>query len=282
MKFIRYTSDNPGQVSLTWACTVNSNKALGYEIQYATSTSDLYGQKGSFRKISVNGRNNLSKTITGLTEGKTYYFRIRCYVNYTHSVTKKTTKTWSQYSDVVKVVVKKRTTVNWKKIYRDYLSKEHHTVEIKNKYGRFLETFYQETFSISDINVDGIRELLATDSNRSNGSQLYTIRNNKVEMLDYNSAHLVYSDGVFCSSALYANVCYYDYFKIDKTLRKNRIFRYAYWAESNVYRESFDESAPIVTEKYIRNKEKEILKGAEEYQLMYVENNESNRAIYLS
>ena len=282
MKFIRYTSDNPGQVSLTWACTVNANKALGYEIQYATSTSDLYGQKGSFRKISVNGRNNLSKTITGLTEGKTYYFRIRCYVNYTHSVTKKTTKTWSQYSDVVKVIVKKRTTVNWKKIYRDYLSKEHHTVEIKNKYGRFLETFYQETFSISDINGDGIPELLATDSNRSNGSQLYIIRNNKVEMLDYNSAHLVYSNGVFCSSAFYDNVCYYDYYKIDKTLQKNRIFRYGYWTESNVYRESFDGSAPIVTETYIRNKEKDILKDAIEYQLMYVENNESNRAIYLS
>lgn len=103
MKITNKASNAAGQVSLTWACTVKDNKALGYEIQYATSTADLYGQKGSFQKVSVNGRNNLSKTITGLTGGQKYYFRIRGYVNYTHSVTGKTTKTWSQYSDVVNV-----------------------------------------------------------------------------------------------------------------------------------------------------------------------------------
>ena len=103
MKFTKNVSSAAGQVSLTCACTVSANKALGYEIQYATSTGDLYNQKGSFVKVSLNGRNNLTRTITGLTKGQTYYFRVRGYVNYTHSVTGKTTKTWSQYSDVVHV-----------------------------------------------------------------------------------------------------------------------------------------------------------------------------------
>ena len=108
MKITKSVSNAPGQVSLTWDCTVKDNKALGYEIQYATSTADLYGQKGTFKKVSVDGRNNLNKTITGLaTDGRDYCFRVRGYVNYTHSVTGKTTKTWSQYSDVVSLPVQR-------------------------------------------------------------------------------------------------------------------------------------------------------------------------------
>ena len=106
MKITKSVSNAPGQVSLTWNCTVKDNKALGYEIQYATSPADLYGQKGTFKKVSVDGRNNLNKTITGLaTDGRYYCFRVRGYVNYTHSVTGKTTKTWSQYSDLVQVQI---------------------------------------------------------------------------------------------------------------------------------------------------------------------------------
>lgn len=92
-----------GSIELNWRCTVSENKAKGYEVQYAASTADLYGQKGTFKKVTVNGRNNVNKTITGLPRGHMWYFRVRCYVNYTHSVTGKTTKTWSQYSDVVSV-----------------------------------------------------------------------------------------------------------------------------------------------------------------------------------
>ena len=103
MKFTSLTSSSTGQVSLKWACTVSSNKANGYEIQYAVSKTDLSNRSGSFKKISVDGRNNLSKTITGLSKTTTYYFRVRCYVNYTHSVTGKLTKTWSQYSDVLSI-----------------------------------------------------------------------------------------------------------------------------------------------------------------------------------
>ena len=105
MKFTSAVNESVGSVDLAWSCSVNENKALGYEIQYATSKEDLFGQKGSFRKVSVKGRNKLFKTITDLTAGDTYFFRIRCYVNYTHSVTGKQTKTWSQYSDLVQVQI---------------------------------------------------------------------------------------------------------------------------------------------------------------------------------
>ena len=103
MKFTRYTSNAAGQVSLTWECSVRDNKAFGYEIQYATSKTELFDQKGSFKKVSVNSRNNLNRTISGLSKGQIYYFRIRAYVNYKHSVTGKITKTWSQYSEVISV-----------------------------------------------------------------------------------------------------------------------------------------------------------------------------------
>ncbi len=107
MKFTKYTNSAAGKVSFTWACTAKDNKALGYEVQYALSKQDLFDRKGTFKKVSITGRNNLSRTITGFTKGKTYYFRIRCYVDYTHSQTGAKTKTWSQYSDVVQVQIKK-------------------------------------------------------------------------------------------------------------------------------------------------------------------------------
>lgn len=94
-------------VSLTWECKVGSNKANGYEIQYALSSGDLYNRKGSYKTMTVNGRNNFSKTIKNLQKGKTYWIRIRCYVNYTHSRTGSKTKTWSQYSNVVRVKINK-------------------------------------------------------------------------------------------------------------------------------------------------------------------------------
>ena len=100
-------NNSKGAVTLSWKVSSGSNKAFGYELQYATSKADLFGQKGSFKKVSINGRNNLTKTISGLSKGKTYYFRVRAYVNYTHSVTKKTTKTWSQYSDVKSIKITK-------------------------------------------------------------------------------------------------------------------------------------------------------------------------------
>ena len=96
-----------GKIVANWKCSVNANKANGYELQYAESKADLSNRKGTYKAVTINGRNNLSRTITGLKKGKTYYFRIRCYVNYTNSKTGKTTKTWSQYSNVVSVKITK-------------------------------------------------------------------------------------------------------------------------------------------------------------------------------
>ena len=96
-----------GKATVTWKCSVNSNKANGYEVQYAQSQADLSGRKGTYKAITISGRNNLNKTISGLTKGKTYYFRVRCYVNYTNSKTGKTIKTWGQYSNVMKIKIAK-------------------------------------------------------------------------------------------------------------------------------------------------------------------------------
>ena len=98
-----YSYGSYGTATVLWQCTVSENKALGYELQYASSTADLYGQKGTFKKMTLKGRNNVTCAVTNLARGHNWYFRVRCYVNYTHSVTGKTTKTWSQYSDVVQV-----------------------------------------------------------------------------------------------------------------------------------------------------------------------------------
>ena len=92
-------------VGLQYSCVVNENKALGYQIQYATSKSDLFDRTGSFKTITVSGRNSLKQTISNLEKGKTYWFRVRAYVDYTHSVTKVHTRTWSQYCNPVSVTI---------------------------------------------------------------------------------------------------------------------------------------------------------------------------------
>ena len=85
----------------------NSNKADGYELQYAQNKADLYGRKGTFKKVSgLKTRKSLSKKVTGLKSGKTYYFRVRAYSYYINTATGKRTKTWSQYSNVRSVKIK--------------------------------------------------------------------------------------------------------------------------------------------------------------------------------
>ena len=48
--------------------------ATGYEIQYSTSSKFK-----SAKKVTVKGAGKVTKTIKGLTKGKTYYVRIRAY-----------------------------------------------------------------------------------------------------------------------------------------------------------------------------------------------------------
>ena len=100
------SSPKMGCINVKWECSVPENKAFGYEIQYALTRADLYAQKGSFRKVVVNGRNNCLTTLTGLSSGRSWHFRVRCYVTYKHSVTGKVTKTWSQYSAATSITVK--------------------------------------------------------------------------------------------------------------------------------------------------------------------------------
>ncbi len=105
MKIAASSGSPDGRIDLSWACTTSSNKAEGYEIHFATSWPDLSERSGSFQTDTVYGRNSLKESLSGLTIGKTYHIRIRSFVNYTHSVTGKTTKTWSQFSDVVRVKI---------------------------------------------------------------------------------------------------------------------------------------------------------------------------------
>ena len=107
MKIVSAANYTSRGIGLKWNCTVKDNKALGYQIEYAASQEDLTGRKGTYRTITVNGRNNLSRTISSLSKGKTYWIRIRSYSTYTNSATGKQTKTWSQYSNTVKVKVQK-------------------------------------------------------------------------------------------------------------------------------------------------------------------------------
>ena len=174
MKITKSVSNATGQVSLTWDCTVKDNKALGYEIQYATSTADLYGQKGTFKKVSVDGRNNLNKTITGLaTDGRDYCFRVRGYVNYTHSVTGKTTKTWSQYSDVVSLPVQR---------------------EEANTNIRVGDTMYFGTYE-QDNNTTNGKEKIEWIVLDKNGSSVLLISKYGLDYLPYNMPdNMMYTD----------------------------------------------------------------------------------------
>ena len=105
VEFDNLTETGSGEFQLSWIST-RDQKADGYEIQYAQVKEELFEQRGSFVKISIDDGEDTSMSISGLTVGKTYYFRIRCYGSYTNSTTQKTTFSWSQYSDTEEVAVK--------------------------------------------------------------------------------------------------------------------------------------------------------------------------------
>ena len=84
-------SNSSGKVTLTRS--VNS-QATGYNIRYSTDSSF-----GSYKTVTI-GSSTTSKTISGLTSGKTYYFKIRAYK------TRGNTKSYSYWSAVKSIKVK--------------------------------------------------------------------------------------------------------------------------------------------------------------------------------
>ncbi len=60
------------KMTVKWA---KNSKATGYQIQYSTSSSFASGNK----TVTVTGASSVSKVISSLTKGKTYYVRIRAY-----------------------------------------------------------------------------------------------------------------------------------------------------------------------------------------------------------
>ena len=107
MKITSLKYNQPNAAIVQFAISTGENKANGYEVQFARSTSDLYGRTGTYHAFILDGRKNMAANVTPLASGRTYYFRVRAYVNYTHSVTKVVTRTWSQYSETKSITIPK-------------------------------------------------------------------------------------------------------------------------------------------------------------------------------
>lgn len=65
------TNGSGKKITVKWS---KNSKASGYQIQYSTNS-----KYSSAKTVTVKGTSSLSKTITGLTKGKTYYVRVRVY-----------------------------------------------------------------------------------------------------------------------------------------------------------------------------------------------------------
>ena len=88
---LKASSSSKGKVTATWT---NVSGETGYQIWYSTS------KDGSYKKLSNYAGNTSKATASGLTSGKTYYFKIRTY---------KTTDSgyvYSPFSDVKSVKIK--------------------------------------------------------------------------------------------------------------------------------------------------------------------------------
>lgn len=68
----KLTNESGKKMKVTWA---KKSGVTGYEIQYSTKSDFSSGNK----TVAVTSASTVSKTITGLTKGKTYYVRIRTY-----------------------------------------------------------------------------------------------------------------------------------------------------------------------------------------------------------
>ena len=89
----KLTNPSSKAMKITWDKVSSSS---GYHIQYATN-SNMSGAKD----ITINNKDTLSKTVTGLTKGKTYYVRIQTF----RKVSGKTY--WSSWSKAKQIKISK-------------------------------------------------------------------------------------------------------------------------------------------------------------------------------
>ena len=83
-----------GKMTVKWA---KNAKANGYQLQYSTSKTFTSGKKN----VNVAGAATVSKAISSLAKGKTYYVRLRTYK------TVGSTKHWSAWSATKTVKINK-------------------------------------------------------------------------------------------------------------------------------------------------------------------------------
>ena len=80
-------------VKVTWKKAASSSVCSGYQVVLATNS----GFTKNVKKVTVSGRSTVSKKVTGLSKGKTYYVRVRAYK------TVNGVKVYGAYSGVKKV-----------------------------------------------------------------------------------------------------------------------------------------------------------------------------------
>ena len=86
------TSNTAGKLTVKWG---KNSKATGYQIYYSTSSSF-----SNYKSVTISDPATVSKTISSLTSGKTYYVKVRAYK------TVSSTKYYSPWSSVKSVKVK--------------------------------------------------------------------------------------------------------------------------------------------------------------------------------
>ena len=111
---VRITKLNPSvkrsgtrtrDITIKWT---KVTKANGFQIQYSMNRKFLKSKKYHTKTISVKNIHNKTtkKTIRKLSQGKTYYFRIRAYKN--SVVNKKTIRSFGKWSKVTKIKISTR------------------------------------------------------------------------------------------------------------------------------------------------------------------------------
>ena len=80
-------------IKVTWKKAASSSACSGYQVVLATNS----GFTKNVKKVTVSGKSTVSKKVTGLTKGKTYYAKVRAYK------TVNGVKVYGAYSSVKKV-----------------------------------------------------------------------------------------------------------------------------------------------------------------------------------